>query len=92
MIILDKIKQLIPEGGFIGGDIYLIVGEGGLVFHKYNPDGVRLCKEYKHNDEIPVISMKENKISIKPFLHEIWIEPDNRFKGIKYINLVNNNL
>lgn len=84
MTILDKINELVPEGGFIGGDIHLIVGETGLIFYKYNPDGVRLCKEYEPNDEIPIISIKENKVSIKPFLHEIWIEPDTRFKGIKF--------
>lgn len=85
-MIAEKIKELYPSGGFIGGNIRLIVGPIGIVFEMiHHPSLDKIQRHYKENDELPIVKIKDNKLYVVPFFSEIPILLDGRFKGIRYL-------
>lgn len=83
---IDKIKTFASESGLIGGRVRLIVGVLGIDFNAIHyPSYDTMQRRFKEGDEIPIIRVKDDKVSIVPFCHEIWIRPDDRFKGISYL-------
>lgn len=84
MELLDKIKQKAPKDGFIGGRIRLIVGPLGIRFYAYaTPDADISMRNYREGDEIPITRIEEDKVYVRPFLHEIPVVLDY-YKGIRY--------
>lgn len=84
---IDKIKTLAPESGLIGGRVRLITGALGACFEAFGPypDYYKMQRRFKEDDEIPIIRVREDAVSIVPFFQEIWIKVDVRFKGISYL-------
>jgi hypothetical protein len=84
MTILEKINQLHPNGGFVGGLTSLIVGPVGIGFQVYHSSDAKSQIWFKENDAIPITNIKDGKVFIRPFLNEIPVSIDGKFKGLKY--------
>lgn len=87
MKLIEKIKPFASStgSGLIGGSVRLIVGQFGVNYQAIHyPSYDTMQRNFKEGDEIPIVRIKGNMVSIVPFCHEIWIDPENGFKGISY--------